>query len=299
MGQASGVLLHQRLTGEPSAESAARGQEALNELLGRSVPLAIEVGGPVPLRVPDHEVNTYLYGFAQNPIHEGRFHVLAGGWPADSRSVALSESAATLAGVSVGDTVTLGDEPGTRARVVGIVAIATDRERRFMVTQPELALDLLPAAEASESRLGQSGTLVWYPERPLSAGDRAVLAGSDSWRVKTRAFTAQQQLADHAGGPAGLDEVKSLIIGIFVLVVAEMALLVFAVYAVILATLRREFALLAVVGGSPAQRRRVLTIQGLLTGAVATVVGVAAAAPLVLAGMPYFARRSNQGSGAS
>lgn len=253
MGQASEVLLSQRLTGKPSAESITRGQEDVSQLLGRTVPLVPEVGGDVPLRVSDREVDTYLYGLANDPIHDGRFHVLAGGWPEDARSVALSESAATLARASVGDTVTLGDGQGTEAHVAGIVAIATDRERRFMVAEPEFALDLVPISSEAGVDTGRSGTLIWYPRHPLSTQDRSLLAASGQWRVKTRSFNEQQQQADHEGGGTGPDEVKTLIIGVFLLLIAEMALLVFAVYAVTLAALRREFALLAVIGSSPAQ----------------------------------------------
>lgn len=299
MGQASAVLIHDRLTGAPSAESMREAEAELEELLGRPVGLDAEVGGGVPLRVADREVNTYLYGLADSALHDGRFAVLDGAWPADADSVALSESAATLAGASIGDTVTLGDKPGTQTTVTGIVAVPTDRERKFILTQPELGMTLVPPPAAQDAAydaglMDGAGTLIWYPESDLTAAEQRVLSGAESWRVKTRAYVRDMIHDDQMSDGVGTDEVKNLIVAVFGVLMIELFMLIAAIYMVIIGSLRREFALLAVVGSSPRQRTRILAIQGLITGAVASAVAVGLAWVAALAAAPYVARRNGQ-----
>lgn len=297
MGQASAVLVHPSLTVTPSAESIARAETELGAALGRSIRLEAEVGGGVPLRVSDREVDTYLYGLAESKLHDGLFTVLEGSWPSGPDSVALSESAAALTGAQVGDSVALGDEPRSRATVSGIAAIPTDRARKFMFADPDLALSLVKAGQDEPQVAAQedrAGTVVWYPESDLTGAELRTLSGSESWQVKSRSYVRSQLEADQSSSVGGTDEVKTLIVAVFGALMIELFMLVVAIYMVMIGSLRREFALLAVVGSSPRQRTRILIIQGILTGVAASAVAIAVAWVAALAAAPYVARRSNQ-----
>lgn len=274
IGQSQSVVHNGAFVREQGPERAlAIGSAELARAAGRSVESYVEVNGYLPASANGRQVDSFGYGLdLEVAIHRGRFHVLDGRPPRAEGEVALSQSVAQRLGADVGDQVGLGPDSAP-ARVTGILAIVTDTLRRFVVTTPLTAIRNTPGAVPTDgphaSISGRDGTvLTWHV--PVRLDSEALSA--KGWNVddRERAF-----LLSDGESAVPEDEATAWILGLTVLVVAELGLVLGAVYAMVVRGNRRELALLASAGAGPEVRRAVITYQGLLAGVVGVGIAVA------------------------
>ncbi|MEV7227124.1 hypothetical protein AB0M79_08880 [Polymorphospora sp. NPDC051019] len=289
IGQSQSVVNNGAFVREQGVERAlATGSAELSRAAGHSVESYVEVNGYLPAAANGRQVDSFGYGVDLDAaIHRGRFHLLDGRTPRGDREVALSQSVAERLGVGIGDEVGLGPDAAP-ATVTGVVAIVTDTLRKFVVTTPLAAVRNTPGAASAggqqELLPGRNSTvLTWHV--PVRLDSEALRARGWSVSDRQRAFL----LSDNESMVPG-DQVNAWILGITVLVVAEIGLVLGAVYAIVVRGNRRELGLLASAGAGPGVRRAVISYQGLLAGVagvvIAIILGIAAAfliAPLAAA----------------
>lgn len=292
MGRSEGVVQHRELSGGIDTDRATdRAERQLTDVLGRPVDLVVEVNTPLAVGLGEREVDAFAYGLDADPLHEGRFMVLEGRWPKGTAEVVLSRQVAGILQADSGSEVGVGNG-GTRAVVVGIAVIPTDTTRRFALTTPRLAADLmLVPAPGQDFATDAAAVVVWHLRESLPAPDLQRVDELEAWKVKSREAQRQNLAADRQGGPSAPDEMNLLVGSVFAFVVAEVALLIAAVYAVTTGSLRRELALLAVVGADRRHRVLVMGIQGLLAGLCSLLIGSLLGIVAALAAKPLLEER--------
>lgn len=197
----------------------------------------------------------------RSPLVDGIFGRVAGAPPVNGREVVLSPTVADRLGVRVGDAVTLG---AGRYTVVGLY-------ERADATDMPLSVRLPTARDRGAAGVGW---LVSVP--PGEAEDAARAARATGFSVLTR--------SEAGAAPAGSHRDTVTAVGLELLALLEVGLLVGAAFALVAKRQRRELALLAAVGASPRDLRRVMLMFGaivaVLGSALGLALGIAAAAAL-------------------
>jgi putative ABC transport system permease protein len=224
------------------------------------------------------DLGTRVLDYA-DPLARGILRQLTGRAPANPNEVALTPAAARRVGAGVGGTVRLADGSHT-FRVVGTVEDPTDLEATTLVlpTAP-------PPGTLSDDRgelrwlVATPGPLTWAQVKQLNthglvAVSRHVLAHPPSQAERYPEFTGGNRFAAAVPGLLG---------GLAML---EIILLAGPAFAVGARRRRRDLALVAAAGGSPAHLRRIVLADGVVLGGVAAALGTGLGVAVAAAGRP-------------
>jgi len=212
-----------------------------------------------------------------DPLARGILRPIAGRPPAAADEVALTPAATARLGTRLGGTVRPAD--GSRTlRVVALVEDPTDIRATTIVVRPGG-----PPADPSEVTwlVATPGPLTWNQVRQLNtrgvvAVSRHVLAHPPSAAERYPEFPHEAGVSE-----AGL---LMLIAGLATL---EIVLLAGPAFAVSARRRRRDLALVAAVGGTPAQVRRIVLADGVVLGAIAAGAGVLLGVAAAAGGRPW------------
>ncbi|MGY2001379.1 hypothetical protein [Blastococcus sp. SYSU DS1024] len=219
------------------------------------------------------------------PIRDGAVEVVEGRAPTTTDEVAVSGRVADRAGVALGDDleVTPEDVPLT---VVGIVAPGAGGRDDLVVVAPPSA-DLL-RSPSSEFYVSVPGELAWPAVRELNAAGLAVVSRA----VVADPPPAGEYRSDVAASGPNTAEVAVLAL-IVVGILLEVVLLAGPAFAVGLRRQRRDLALLAAAGGSPADLRRTVLASGVVLGGGAATGGALLGIGLAFLAVPLIADRAD------
>jgi putative ABC transport system permease protein len=202
-----------------------------------------------------------------DPLARGILRQVSGRAPATAAEVALTPAAARRLGAGVGGSVRLAD--GGTFRLVGIVEEPTSLDAATIVVRP----GALPAGALSGAGwnlrwlVNTPGPLTWAAVKRLNthgvvAVSRYVLAHPPSEAERYPEAGAERRLALGIPGLVG---------GLALL---EIVLLAGPAFAVGARRRRRDLALIAATGGTPAHLRRIVLADGVVLGAVAAATGI-------------------------
>jgi putative ABC transport system permease protein len=215
-----------------------------------------------------------------DPLAHGILRPLSGRAPARPDEVALTTPAARRVGATVGGGLRLA-RGGRALRVVGIVEDPGDLQAATVVLRP----GALPPEALSDG----PHELRWLVATP------GPLTWADVERLNTHGVVAiSRQVLAHPPGRAELEPpfsyeerfapgIPALVGGLAVL---EVVLLAGPAFAVGARRRRRDLALVAAAGGTPAQLRRIVLADGVVLGAVAAAAGLALAVAAAAAARP-------------
>ncbi len=238
--------------------------------------------GAVPARLLDYT----------NVLARGIYRPLSGQTPASADEVALTPAASRRTGAGVGGTVALAD--GSRTfRVTAIVEDPGNLNEPTIVLRPgALSPDTLSGDPTQRRWLVTTpGPLTWAQVRELNthgvaAVSRYVLAHPPGEADQYREFGT--------GGTGASVGVFVLIVGLATL---EVVLLAGPAFAVGARRRRRDLALVAASGGTPAHLRRIVLADGVVLGALAAVTGLALGTVAALATVPVIENASQVRAG--
>jgi putative ABC transport system permease protein len=201
-----------------------------------------------------------------DPLARGILRQVSGRAPARAGELALTPVAARRLGAGVGGAVRLAGGPGS-LRVVGIVEDPTDLESATIVLRTPPRDDRRNQQAIQKWLVAMPRPLTWTQVERLNthgvvAVSRYVLAHPPSKAERYPEFPAQQGFA--LGVPA-------LVGGLALL---EIVLLAGPAFAVGARRRRRELALVAAAGGTPAHLRRIVLADGVVLGVLAAAAGV-------------------------
>jgi putative ABC transport system permease protein len=202
-----------------------------------------------------------------DPLARGILRQVSGRAPARAGEVALTPVAARRLGAGVGGTVRPASGPGS-LRVEGIVEDPSDLRSATIVLRTAPPRDDQPDQQAMQNWLvATPGPLTWAQVQQLNthgvaAVSRYVLAHPPSRAERYPEFAGERGLAP--GVPA-------LVGGLALL---EIVLLAGPAFAVGARRRRRELALVAAAGGTPAHLRRIVLADGVVLGVLAAAAGV-------------------------
>ncbi len=197
-----------------------------------------------------------------DPAYRGRVSVLRGSAPASSGEIALNAAAMELLGVRAGGTVRLPGHGDLR-----------------VVAEMEFPDDLSPLAAVRPGTLpteapGRQTT--WLVDAPAPVTWEQIQAlNQHGVVVRSRVVVLDPPLGVPLYFGASEETIFELGVLVFGLGVLEVVLLAGPAFAVGARRRRRELALVAANGGTPAQLRRIVLADGVLLGVVAGVVGTA------------------------
>jgi putative ABC transport system permease protein len=226
------------------------------------------------------------------PLARGILRPLSGSAPATADEVALTPAAARRLGAGVGGTVRLAD--GSRTfRVVGLV----EDPKRLNATMIVLRPGALPAKTVSATLrdltylAATPGPVTWAMVKQLNSYGMEVLSRHVLARPPNQAEVAAEVQDQGGGSELGI----VLLVG--GLAMLEIVLLAGSAFAVGTRRRRRDLALVAASGGTPAQVRRIVLADGVVLGVVAAVVGVAVGIAVAAASRPLIESLAHTRSG--
>jgi putative ABC transport system permease protein len=198
----------------------------------------------------------------------GMYQVVDGRAPAGPDEAAVARALAERSDLELGDEITFATHPSVE--VVGIALPPDATDARLVLVAP--------------GSLSAAGTvrqvLVGLPDGTTGASLHTTLGQVDG----VIATVLREEILAHRY-EAGERWAATIIGG---LAVVEVALIAGAAFAVSTRRRQRELGLLAAVGGSRRDVRRVVLLTGAAAGVVGTLVGVAVAGLAVVVGMPWF-----------
>ncbi|MDO4918965.1 FtsX-like permease family protein [Kocuria sp.] len=216
-----------------------------------------------------------------------------GAFPESARQVAVSETTAEELHVGIGDTVTLQEamaEGGSTAEYTVSGLVAPDDSGAGLPEWYASSQGLARMPGADVAGQGMSSGILLRTDGTLDQDQRQHLAGEVNRILGTGtggqpAVTVRtpEEISDAAlqQMSQGMD-VIALVLGAFAGLSMLVALLVVTnTLSVLTAQRARELALLRCVGATGSQLRRAVLLEGLVLGAVSSVLGVAAVAGLV------------------
>lgn len=289
IGQSEVVVRNPDLLEEVGVTRALETPPALDTGAFALVP---EVVGPLSASAHGRQVAAAGYGLAlDEAVHQGRFRLASGRAPRERDEVAVSRAVAERLKVGLGFGVTVGTSTAP-SEVTGILDDPADTTRQVVVTMPMAAAELMAGEGRAPDHDGvtQSRLLavLWHSAAPLALPDTLIEQG---WITDTRVRAAQ--LIAHESEERGSGSTP-YILGLIIFVIAELGLILGAVYAIVVRSAQRELALLAAVGAGPRTRRAVITGQGLISGVIATVCSFVIGFALAWALIPTVAARWHQ-----
>ncbi|HEX5561360.1 MAG TPA: hypothetical protein VFX52_06930, partial [Nocardioidaceae bacterium] len=210
-----------------------------------------------------------------DPMAHGMVELLEGAAPRKATEMALTRPAGKRLGVGLGGTVVTADG-AHRYTVVGIVEFP-DELRELVVLPPHA----LPGTDPDRTHIWLVETpqpIDWAPVRALNAKG-VVVSSRALWLdpPPISEWSIQRESDDAAFGAAGL------IIGLAVL---EVVLLAGPAFAVGVRRRRRDLALVAANGGTPAHLRRIVLADGVVLGLAGAAVGIVGGVALAVLARP-------------
>ena len=205
---------------------------------------------------------------ASDPMVDGYVRLLSGSLPAASGQMAVTEEAATRLGAGIGDVVTSSDETG-RWTVTGVVEFPSALGERVLLYPGDIPASAGESRELTRWLVDVPGEVSW--EDVLEFNDRGISVASRAMFDNPSSATTYSSAG--LGGTDGEDsyDVALLVAG---LGLVEVVLLAGPAFAVGARRRRRDLALVAINGATPAHLRRIVLADGVLLGAVAAGVGV-------------------------
>ncbi|RZU33666.1 FtsX-like permease family protein [Blastococcus saxobsidens] len=279
-------LTGEPLVFEPDEEAAPWSAAEVRGLLPDGAEVVERTVGRVAYRAGAGYADVPAYADdLDRPIRDGAVEVVEGRVPSTTDEVAVSGAVAERAGVAVGQPlrVTPEDVPLT---VVGIVAPGAGARDDFVVVAPGSA-DLL-RSRSTEFYASVPGGLDWPAVRELNAAGLAVVS---------RAVVADPPAEPEYRSDGGTSGPNTAEVAVLALIVAgillEVVLLAGPAFAVGLRRQRRDLALLAAVGGSPADLQRTVLASGVVLGGGAAVGGALLGIGLAWLALPLVAERAD------
>jgi putative ABC transport system permease protein len=222
-----------------------------------------------------------------DPLTHGIGSVVDGRAPAGSREVAMTAEAADALAVRVGDTVRSFDDTADW-RVVGLVRFP-ETYGRIVAYRPGALPALPPTAPGDRQWLVDTpADLTWAQVQRLNTA--GILADARSLRLQPPAVTSTDDAPADDGFTGDDAEAAGSVALLAGLGVLEVILLAGPAFAVGARTRRRELALIAANGGTPAHLRRVVLADGVVLGAAGATCGVALGIALAWFGRPISER---------
>jgi putative ABC transport system permease protein len=237
-------------------------------------------------------VNARMLDYA-DPLARGIYRPLSGRAPASADEVALTRAATRRLGAAVGGTVRLADG-SRRFRVVGVVENPDDLKATTIV----LRSGALPSQVLSNERrdlrylVATPGPMTWADVEQLNR--HGILAIS-------------RHVLEHPPSPAEAEFLRNFVedsgaelgVGLAAgLAVLEIILLAGPAFAVGARRRRRDLALVAAAGGTPAHLRRIVLADGVVLGVLAAAAGLALGVVTAAAALPLIEDSSHVRSGA-
>jgi putative ABC transport system permease protein len=209
--------------------------------------------------VPGGRPSVTIRALAVDGLAAGILTVVDGRAPKGAGEAAITAPVATLADVSIGDRLELGD--GRTVTVVGLV------ENPMFLADPSVVVD--PASAGIDPELA-----TWLIGLPPGADPEAIVAamtdpdtGSQDIPIQSRESGRIARIGDDSGSSS------ILVLGALALV--EAALIASAAFAVSIRRRQRELGLLAATGATPRQLAGSVLAEGAILGIVACIAGVA------------------------
>jgi putative ABC transport system permease protein len=282
--------------GGASKTAEATGPPSIERLLALLPPGTVAIGDQAGTLAVDTGAGTGILNARMldvtDPLAHGIYRQVSGRVPASAGEVDLTPAAARRLGARKGGSVRLAD--GSRTfRVVGIVEDPEDLKATTIVLHP----GALPPHALSDDRqnhrwlVATPGPLTWAQVKQLNthglvAVSRQVLTHPPGQAER------YPELGSEQGEGLG---VAPLVGGLAML---EIILLAGSAFAVGARRRRRDLALVAAAGGSPAHLRQIVLADGVVLGTVAAVTGVALGIAAFAAARPLLERFSNLRTGA-
>lgn len=223
----------------------------------------------------------------EDPMARGMLRQLSGRAPRQPDEVAITPKAAERTGAGIGGTIRTTD--GRTFQVVGIVEEPDGLDNTTLVLRPG-AIEVSRADRAWLAALPEA--LTWANVKELN---RHGVAAVSRHVLHNPPPAAERYRQINGGGEDVQAGVLALIAGLAIL---EIVLLAGPALAVGARRRRRDLALVAATGGTPAHVRRIVLADGLVLGVVAAVSGVAVGACLAVAGHSVVERFTEIRSGA-
>ncbi len=225
-------------------------------------------------------VSAELVDYA-DPLARGLYRPVSGRAPANPDEIALTPAASHRIGAGVGGTVRLAD--GSRTfHVVGIAENPDKLQAETIIARP----GALPASVLSADRgnlrwiVATPAPLTWVAVKQLNT--HGVVAVSR--QVLAHPPGAAERYPEFKTGDSDAGAFAAILVG--GLAMLEIVLLAGPAFAVGARRRRRDLALVAASGGTPAHLRRIVLADGVVLGAVAAVAGVASGIAIAVAGRP-------------
>lgn len=230
---------------------------------------------------------------AADPAFAGRWVLESGRAPTAEEEVLLTPALAERVGAGAGDSVVLTD-PAATVTVVGTVrSLEAGRDRQSVVAPPGTL-----AAVTGDDTYRLEPQELWAVDAPmawdgvLALNERGVVVLSRAVALDPppRSEVPYYAAQDAFGSSPGLAGVLVMVIGaalVVSLAALEVMLLAGAAFAVGTRRQSRALALVAAAGGDRRDIRRVVLAGGLVLGAAAGLVGVAAGVLAALAASPF------------
>lgn len=201
-----------------------------------------------------------------DPLARGMFTQLSGRAPASAEEIAVTPAAARRLGAEVGGTVRLADNSKT-FRVVATVEDPSNLLATAIVLRPQ-AVRISEDPADVQWLAATPSALTWAQVKELNTHGAIAL----SRHVLNNPPSQEERY------PLGFRiSSNSIPVGVLALVVGlgllEVVLLAGPAFAVGARRRKRELALIAAAGGTPAQVRRIVLADGVVLGAVAAVIG--------------------------
>lgn len=224
-----------------------------------------------------------------DPLARGILRQVSGRAPAADDEVALTAKASARIGVGVDGTVRSAD--GARTfRVVGIVEDPTRLDASTIV----LRADILPADRTKSTWLvATPGPLTWTEVKELNKHGLVALSRHVQENPPGESELYATGVHRESGAPP--PGVLGLVAGLAML---EIVLLAGPAFAVGARRRRRDLALVAASGGTPAQIRRIVLADGVVLGAIAAISGVVLGVVAAAATRPLVENFNNSRAGA-
>jgi putative ABC transport system permease protein len=214
-----------------------------------------------------------------DPLAHGILRQVSGRAPSTVDEVALTQAAATRLGTGIGGPVRLPD--GRAFRTVGIIEDPQDLAAMLIVLRP----GAVPATELSAGRqdltwlVATPGPVTWEHVRQLNTHGLAVT----SRYVLAHPPGPGEQYPD---GPTSTSDALQFGVLVGVLAILEIILLAGPAFAVSTRRRRRDLALVAAAGGTPAHLRRIVLADGVVLGSLAAAAGLVFGVLAAVAGRP-------------
>ncbi|MFL6097985.1 MAG: FtsX-like permease family protein [Blastococcus sp.] len=226
-----------------------------------------------------------------DPMRNGAAELLEGRLPTADDEVAVSPTIARR-GFGVGDELELTTDD-VRARIVGVVSVGVQAGGPVVVL-PAGDADLLQSpGEVFYATV--PGELRWPAVRKLNEAGLVAVSRPVVLDPPPESVWLPRQ---YGGGDTTADPTTIAVLALIVVsVVLEVVLLAGPAFAVGVRRQRRDLALVAAAGGTPADLRRVVLAGGVVLGGGAAVLGAALGVGAARAAMPIFGRLRNSSFG--